>query len=113
MSPRVAQRGSIRWWHCATSERTLDIPRQPLKNRGRILRAGIAVGAVAFVILVLGSLKPSAPGVGRTTLWVDSVRRGEMVREVRGPGTLVPEHVRFITATSAGRVDRVLAQPGQ
>jgi multidrug resistance efflux pump len=77
------------------------------------VRGGIVLGAVAFIILVLGSLKPSAPGVGRTTLWVDSVRRGEMVREVRGPGTLVPEHVRFITATSAGRVDRVLAQPGQ
>ncbi len=49
----------------------------------------------------------------RATLWVDSVRRGEMVREVRGPGTLVPEHIRFITALAAGRVDRVLAQPGQ
>src|SRR5205823_641661 len=45
--------------------------------------------------------------------FVDSVRRGEMVREVRGPGTLVPEHIRFITALAAGRVDRVLAQPGQ
>jgi multidrug resistance efflux pump len=66
-----------------------------------------------IIILALGSLKPAAPSVTRATLWVDSVRRGEMVREVRGPGTLVPEHVRFITALSAGRVDRVRAQPGQ
>ena len=44
---------------------------------------------------------------------IDSVRRGEMVREVRGPGTLVPEHIRFITALAGARVERVLAQPGQ
>ena len=77
------------------------------------MRGGLAAGVLSIIILVLASLKPAVPSVGRTTLWVDSVRRGEMVREVRGPGTLVPEHVRFITAVSAGRVDRVRAQPGQ
>lgn len=66
-----------------------------------------------MLTILLTSLKPAAPTVDRATLWVDSVRRGEMVREVRGPGTLVPEHIRFITALAAGRVDRVLAQPGQ
>jgi len=66
-----------------------------------------------LLTVFLTSLKPAAPTVDRGTLWVDSVRRGEMVREVRGPGTLVPEHVRFITALAAGRVERVLAQPGQ
>jgi len=66
-----------------------------------------------LLTVFLTSLKPAAPAVDRGTLWVDSVRRGEMVREVRGPGTLVPEHVRFITALAAGRVERVLAQPGQ
>ena len=91
----------------------MDIPRQPLRSRSRFLRGGIAIGALAIIILVLASLKPAVPSVARGTLWVDSVRRGEMVREVRGPGTLVPEHVRFITAVSAGRVDRVLARPGQ
>jgi HlyD family secretion protein len=73
----------------------------------------IAAGALLVIVLVLASLKPAAPGAGRATLWVDSVRRGEMVIEVRGPGTLVPEHVRLITAVSAGRVDRLRAQPGQ
>jgi len=91
----------------------MDIPRHPTRSRSRFLRGGIAVGALAIIVLVLASLKPAAPTVERATLWVDSVRRGEMVREVRGPGTLVPEHVRFITAVSAGRVDRVLARPGQ
>jgi HlyD family secretion protein len=78
-----------------------------------LVRGGIAVLALLFIVLAVASLRPSVPSVARPTLWVDSVRRGEMVREVRGPGTLVPEHVRFITAVSAGRVDRVLAQPGQ
>ena len=77
------------------------------------MRGGIAAAALALTTVALASLKPAAPAVDRATLWVDSVRRGEMVREVRGPGTLVPEHVRFITSLAAGRVDRVLAQPGQ
>src|ERR1041384_7918385 len=46
-------------------------------------------------------------------MWVDSVRSGEMVRQVRGSGTLVPEHVRFVSALVAGRVDRVSAHPAQ
>jgi len=77
------------------------------------MQGGIAAAVVVLATVFLTSLKPAAPTVDRATLWVDSVRRGEMVREVRGPGTLVPEHVRFITALAAGRVDRVFAQPGQ
>jgi HlyD family secretion protein len=77
------------------------------------MRGGIAAATVLVITLVLVSLKPAVPTVERSAVWVDGVRRGEMVREVRGPGTLVPEHVRFITALSAGRVDRVVAQPGQ
>ena len=91
----------------------MDIQRQPIRRSSRLVRGGIAAGGVLIAILALVSLKPAVPSVERTTLWVDSVRRGEMVREVKGPGTLVPEQVRFITALSAGRVDRVLAQPGQ
>lgn len=91
----------------------MDIARQPIKGGGRLARVGIAAGGLLVIVLALVSLKPAAPGAGRATLWVDSVRRGEMVIEVRGPGTLVPEHIRFITAVSAGRVDRVRAQPGQ
>jgi multidrug efflux pump subunit AcrA (membrane-fusion protein) len=92
----------------------VDIPRpQTSKLRRQVVQGGIAAGAVTLLTVFLTSLKPAAPTVDRATLWVDSVRRGEMVREVRGPGTLVPEHIRFITALAAGRVDRVLAQPGQ
>ena len=53
------------------------------------MQGGIAAGAVILLTVFLTSLKPAAPTVDRATLYVDSVRRGEMVREVRGPGTLV------------------------
>lgn len=91
----------------------MDIPRTPTKNRRRVVQGGVALGAVVLVTILLSSLKPAAPAVDRGVLWVDSVRRGTMVRDVRGPGTLVPEHVRYITALAPGRVDRVLAQPSQ
>jgi HlyD family secretion protein len=62
---------------------------------------------------VLSSLKPAAPSIDRGTLLFDSVRIGEMIRDVHGPGTLVPEHIRFISALASARVERILAQPGQ
>jgi len=91
----------------------VDIPRAPGSKGRQYLKGAGAVAAIVVTTVVLASLKPAAPSVDRGTLWVDSVRRGEMVREVRGPGTLVPEHIRFITALAAGRVERVLTQPSQ
>jgi multidrug resistance efflux pump len=90
----------------------LDIPREPVKNRRRLWQAGIGVGALIVITLVLSSLKPAAPSVEGGTPWIDSVRQGEMLREVRGPGTLVPEHIRYITALASARVERILSQPG-
>lgn len=57
-------------------------------------------------------LKPAAPTVERSLVWIDTVKRGEMLREVRGIGTLVPEQISWIAARSAGRVDRILLHPG-
>lgn len=96
---------------CLTS---VDIPRNTGTNLRRKYVPGV-IGASALVLLliVLPSLKPAAPTLTRSTIWVDSVRQGEMVRDVHGAGKLVPEHIRFITALAAGRVDRVLAHPGQ
>ncbi|HWZ28426.1 MAG TPA: HlyD family efflux transporter periplasmic adaptor subunit [Gemmatimonadales bacterium] len=91
----------------------MDIPRAPVKNRKRLIQGGIGIGVLIVLTLIISSLSPAAPPVDRGTLWVDSVRQGPMVRDLRGPGTLVPEHIRFITALSAGRVDKVLAQPSQ
>lgn len=75
-------------------------------------------GAAAAALLVLATLglkglKPAAPQVDRATIWVDSVQRGPLVLQVRGPGTLVPERVRWISAVTAGRVERRLAEIGQ
>ena len=91
----------------------MDIARAPVKNRKRLIQGSIGLGAILLLTLILANLRPAAPSVDRGVMWVDSVRKGSMVRDVRGPGTLVPEHIRFITALSAGRVDNVFAQPGQ
>jgi multidrug resistance efflux pump len=68
-----------------------------------------------LVLLTLGlsQLKPAAPTVETGTLWMDTVRQGQMLREVRGPGSLVPEHIRWVSAVVPGRVDRKLVQPGE
>jgi multidrug efflux pump subunit AcrA (membrane-fusion protein) len=62
--------------------------------------------------VALSRLSPAAPSVDRGTLVMDTVRRGAMVREVRGPGTLAPESPTFISAVTSGRVDRVILRPG-
>ena len=58
-------------------------------------------------------LKPAAPTVERPTLSIDSVVSGPMVREVRAPGSLVPEQIRWISAVAPGRVEKKLVQPGE
>lgn len=90
----------------------MDIPRPQRSNKRRVVQGGAAVGAVIVVTLLLANLKPAAPTVERGTVWMDTVRRGEMVREVRGPGSLVPEQIRWISALTPARVERILAQPG-
>jgi HlyD family secretion protein len=60
----------------------------------------------------LSKLKPAAPAVERAALWIDTVKRGPMLRQVRGLGTLVPQDIRWIPAVTEGRVDRILVLPG-
>lgn len=85
----------------------MDIIREqkPKKNK-RIAQATVAVIALVLVTIGLRSLKPAAPSVDRPTVWMDTVQRGTMVRQVRGPGTLVPENNRLITAVTAGRIEQ-------
>ncbi|HEY7636012.1 MAG TPA: HlyD family efflux transporter periplasmic adaptor subunit [Gemmatimonadales bacterium] len=92
----------------------MDIPRIPPK-RGpkRLLYGGIALVAIVLTTLGLRGLKPAAPKVDRASVWIDSVQRGPLVIEVRGPGTLVPERIRWISAVTAGRVDKRLAEAGE
>ncbi|HEX9636853.1 MAG TPA: HlyD family efflux transporter periplasmic adaptor subunit [Acidobacteriota bacterium] len=74
----------------------------------------IGSGLLAIVLISLGlsRLKPAAPTVERATVWIDTVKRGPMIRQVRGLGTLVPEEIRWIPAASEGRVEQILVLPG-
>ena len=73
------------------------------------------VGAAALLVagtVGLSQLKPAAPSIERATLWIDTVAKGEMLRQVRGNGSLVPEDLRIVSAMTAGRVERVVIRPG-
>jgi len=82
------------------------------KKIRRILFATIGVLAIAGVTYGLSRLRPAAPSVDRATVWTDEVKRGPMLREVRGLGTLVPEEIRWIPAQTDSRVDRIVIRPG-
>lgn len=90
----------------------MDIPRDPPKKRGRYPYLAAGVTLVILVTVGISRLEPAAPSVSRATLLMDSVSRGDMVRQVRGPGTLVPEQIRIVTAVTAGRVEAIHVQPG-
>ena len=94
----------------------VDIARPPSVIRKKKIRRAI-YGAVALIVVAgitvgVSRLKPAAPTVDRATVWVDTVKRGQMLREVRGSGTLVPEDIRWISATTAGRVERIVLRAG-
>src|SRR6187402_813332 len=93
-----------------------DIARDPaILKRKRLRQAGL--GAIVLVILVavsvqLARMEPAAPSVERATVLEDTVKRGSIIRQVRGVGTLVPEDTRWLPATTEGRVERILLRPG-
>ena len=91
----------------------MDIPRKPARrSRKWFTWAGAAVLLLVVATAALARMDASAPSVDRSTLWVDTVRKGEMMRQVRGPGTLVAENIRWISAVTQGRVESKLVQPG-
>ena len=91
----------------------MDIVRKQQPKTKRRVIIGIGVAAVLIVgTLALRSLEPAAPKIDRNTVWVDSVQRGPFEINVRGPGTLVPEQIRWITAVTSGRVEQRLLEPG-
>ena len=91
----------------------MDIARTPPnRKKKRIIYAFVGVAIVVLVTVALSRLSPAAPSVELSTLVIDSVRRGPMLREVRGPGKLTPESPLYISAVTSGRVDRVLQRPG-
>jgi HlyD family secretion protein len=82
------------------------------KKIRRIAYATVALLLIAGVSYGLSRLKPAAPTVDRATIWPDEVKRGPMLREVRGLGTLVPEDIRWIAAQTDSRVDKWVLRPG-
>lgn len=93
----------------------MDIQRSDIKQRQQLRRrASYVAGALAVLVAAyfLFTLEPAAPTVERASLWMDTVKRGEMLREVRGPGTLVPKEIRWIAAETSARVERIVIRPG-
>jgi len=93
----------------------MDIQREGAARRRlvrRIVITAVLVVGVAAITFGLSRLEPAAPTVERSTIWTATVMRGEMLRAVRGLGTLVPEEILLVTASTSGRVEAILVQPG-
>lgn len=94
----------------------MDVKRDPAilkaKRRRQAIMAGIGVVILIGISAWVMTLEPAAPTVDHNQAWTGKVTRGSMVREVRGSGTLVPEDIRWITATTSGRVERLVLRPG-
>ena len=94
---------------------SMDVARPDLVAKKRkhriIIILAVALGVV-FTTYALSRLKPAVASVDRSTLWIDTVKRGAMLRQVRGLGTLVPEEIRWIPANTEGRIEKILVRPG-
>jgi len=82
------------------------------RRRRRLLLGALAVAVLASITVGLSRLKPAAPTVEKSSIWTDTVKRGQMLRQVRGNGTLVPEQIQFVQSDTDGRVERILVLPG-
>jgi HlyD family secretion protein len=94
----------------------LDIAREKRRfSRAQLQLIGFGSGALLCVLLAgwgLSALRAAAPSVERASVWIDTVARGDLLREVGGPGTLVPEEIRWVVAREPARVESVLVDPG-
>ena len=93
----------------------MDVPRTGVARKKlirRIIYAAIVLAMIPLITWGLSRLQPAAPTVERATVWIDTVKRGPILLQVRGLGTLVPEDVLWIPATTEGRVERILVRAG-
>jgi multidrug resistance efflux pump len=90
----------------------MDVTRPTKSKRARWIVGAAGLMVLTVCTVALARLEPAAQSVERTTVWTDTVRRGEMLRQVRGPGTLVAEDIRWVPAVVPGRVERKLVFPG-
>ncbi|MEP6976357.1 MAG: efflux RND transporter periplasmic adaptor subunit, partial [Spartobacteria bacterium] len=94
---------------------SMDVPRPDAarkKKKRRLIIGGASLLALILITVVISRLKPAAVSVDRAAVWVDTVKRGPMLRQVRGLGTLVPEDIRWIAASKEGRVENIVVRPG-
>src|SRR6266851_4806314 len=94
----------------------MDIKRPAKSKLKKRLRVGslivVGLAAVGGITFGLAKLKPAAPTLDRSTAVIDTVKRGQMRREVRGNGTLVPQLTRWVPAPADGRVEKIFVQAG-
>jgi HlyD family secretion protein len=94
---------------------SMDVPREGVaakKRKRRIIIIAASALGLILATIAISRLKPAVPSVDRSTVWIDTVKRGPMVRQVRGLGTLVPEEIRWIAANTEGRVEKIVVRPG-
>jgi len=94
---------------------SMDVPRTGVaakKRKRRLIIIGASAVGLILATVAISRLKPAVPSVDRSTVWIDTVKRGPMVRQVRGLGTLVPEDIRWIAANTEGRVEKINIWPG-
>jgi HlyD family secretion protein len=92
----------------------MDIIRdtKPQQKKKKLVWSVVGVGVIALTIFLPKLLPSAAPSVDAATVWRDTVERGTMIRQVRGPGTLIPEQMRWITAVTPGRIEQIFSLPG-
>lgn len=93
----------------------MDVVRKHSKRNRNLRRAGVFIAIVVagvFVSVALGRLEPAAPTVSRDSVMIDTVKRGTMQRKVGAPGTLIPVDIRWITASTHGRIASLPLKPG-
>jgi HlyD family secretion protein len=103
-------------WPAASEKGTregMDVvrPRKPRWRRRAIMLGG-AVLLLVGITAAVSRLGPAAISIDKASTWSDAVKRGSMVRQVRGTGTLIPEDIRWATAASPGRIERIALLPG-
>src|SRR6266545_4952887 len=94
---------------------SMDVPRVGIaakKRKRRIIIIAASALGLILATIAISRLKPAVPSVDRSTVWIDTVKRGPMTRQVRGLGTLVPEDIRWIPANTEGSVEKILIWPG-
>jgi HlyD family secretion protein len=99
----------------ASNLSSMDVPRVGIaakKRKRRIIMIALSALGLIVATIAISRLKPAVPSIDRSTVWIDTVKRGPMVRQVRGLGTLTPEDIRWIPANTEGRVEKINIWPG-